>query len=115
MSNSIELIAAMAERSADMIRAWGKQGLDQPLALQPQHLEWMCRRIVEHARDWPAVRLHRWLGFVQGAMIANRIVDLAGAKAMFDGVKNVFGEMGDDLFDHLNPDVTFRFDIGGQG
>src|SRR4030095_1461895 len=115
MSDSIQLIAAMAEQCAGMILEWGKHGLDQPQSLQPKHLEWMCRKIVQHAGDWPGVKLHRWLGFVQGAMIANRIIDLNGAKAMFDKAKNAYGEMGADLLDHLNPGSSFQLEIGGQG
>ena len=115
MSNSIELIVAMAEQCADTIIGSGKRGYDQPQSLQPMHLEWMCEQIVRHAADWPATKLHRWIGFVQGAMIANRIVDLDGARAMFSEIKNAYGDMGADLLDHLNPDSTFQLDIGGQG
>jgi hypothetical protein len=115
MSNSIELIVAMAEQCADMITGSGKRNDNQPQSLQPMHLEWMCEQIVKHAGDWPATKLHRWIGFVQGAMIANRIIDLDGARAMFSNVKNAYGETGADLLDHLNPDSTFQFDLGGQG
>jgi hypothetical protein len=115
MPNNNEMIMAMAERCSDMILQSGERGLAQPQSLQPQHLQWMCKQLVEHAGDWPAIKLHRWLGFVQGAMIANRIVDLDGARAMFDQVKNAHGEMSADLLDHLNPDSCFRLELGGEG
>jgi len=115
MADSVVLIAAMAERCRDMILRSDEPGLDLPTSLQPKHLHWMCREIVQHARDWPATRLHRWIGFVQGAMIANRMIDLDRAKAMFDEVKTAYGENDEDLLDHLNPDDFFEFDIGGQG
>ena len=44
-------------------------------------------QIEEHAEDGPATKLHRWIGFVQGAMLANRMLDLDGLKAMFDDAK----------------------------
>lgn len=115
MSKSNLLIAAMAEQCRDMILEWDKPGLDLPPSLQPDHLQRMCDEIVQHARHWPATKLHRWIGFVQGAMIANRIIDLNGAKAMFDKAKNAYGDVGENLVDHLNPDNPFELDIGGQG
>ena len=51
----------------------------------------MCKLIVEHAEDWPATKLHRWVGFVQAGMIANYMLDLDGAKAMFNKVKEEYG------------------------
>src|SRR5580704_1825023 len=36
----------------------------------------MCKRIVKHAEDWPAIKLHRGLGFIQAGMIANLMLDL---------------------------------------
>lgn len=115
MANSSMLIASMAEQCLDLIRQRDKTSLDLPTSLQPQHLQWMCQEIVKHARDWPVTKSHRWLGFVEGAMIANRIINLDGAKAMFDRAKNAYGEVEEDLLDHLNPDHPFEFDIGGQG
>jgi hypothetical protein len=115
MPNSIEMIVAMAEKCADTIVASGQRGLEQPESLQPVHLKWMCEEIVKHAGDWPATKLHRWIGFIQGAMIANRMIDLEGARAMFDQVKNAYGELGADLLDHLDPASPFQLDLGGQG
>jgi hypothetical protein len=73
----------------------------------------MCDTIEDHANDWPATRLHRWIGFIQGGMIANHILDLDGAKAMFDQVKIAYGggSEDEDLIDHL----AVEMDIGGQG
>ena len=115
MSNDKLLIAAMAERCLETILASDQPTADQPPSLQPKHLEWMCREITRHARDWPATRLHRWIGFVQAALIANRMLDLAGAKRMFDDAKNAFGALDQDLVDHLDPGCAFEFDLGGEG
>jgi hypothetical protein len=117
MQDQAPMIAAMAEKCRSMIQASGITGGDLPKALRPPHLVWMCDRIEKHADDWPATRLHRWIGFVQSAMLANRIVDLAGAKAMFDALKNAYRQTSDDpdLTDHIDPDSSFEFEVGGQG
>jgi hypothetical protein len=112
------LIAAMAERCKAIIQAKPE---DTRFALQqelrPKHLLWMCHKVIEHADDWPAVKLHRWIGFVQCGMMANLMLDLAAAKAMFSEAKKSYGEIGNDLdlVDHLNPESSFDLEIGGQG
>jgi hypothetical protein len=115
MADNAPLIVAMAETCREMILAWSPPGLDRPASLQPAHLNWMCREIAQHASDWPATKVHRWLGFIQGAMIANRIIDLPKAKEMFDRAKHAHGAPSEDLLDHLDPGSSFRFEIGGQG
>jgi hypothetical protein len=75
----------------------------------------MCDRLVEHVDDWPAVKLNRWMGFIQCAMIANRMINLESAKEMFEEAKRAFGESSPDVLDHLDPDEAFEFDIGGEG
>jgi hypothetical protein len=115
MDTASLLIKAMAEECRDLILRWNKPELDLPEALQPKHLERMCDRIEQHAEDWPAARLHRWIGFVQCAMMANRMLDLDGIRAMFDKVKNAYGETSEDLLDHLDPGSAFKLDIGGEG
>ena len=86
-----------------------------PTPLQGKHIQWMCVQVKEHADDWPLTKLHRWIGFIQCALLANRVLDLDGLKSMFDQAKVAFGETGEDLFDHLNPDSSFELDIGGEG
>jgi hypothetical protein len=70
----------------------------------------------KHATDWPETKLHRWIGFVQCAMMANGILDLPGIKGMFDSVKNAYLETSQDqdLTDHLDPDNSFDIDVGGR-
>lgn len=117
MEQSNLLIVAMAEQCRHMIRQAGATGGGLSGGLHPRHLLWMCDRIEQHAEDWPATRLHRWIGFVQAGMMANQMLDLEGAKAMFDTAKAAYGEPGDDpdLLDHLDPDSSFEMDLGGQG
>ena len=115
MENTSLLIVAMAEQCRSVIQRWDKTVPTLPKALQPKHLLWMCDQIEEHAENGPATKVHRWIGFVQAAMLANQMLDLDGLKAMFDQAKCAHGEDSDDLADHLDPTSSFEFDIGGQG
>ena len=111
------LIVAMAENCRDTICRSQEPVLVLPAALRPKHLLWMCDRIRLQAENWPAAKLHRWIGFLQAGILANRMLTLDEAKAMFDTAKNRFGESGDDrdLIDHLNAESAFEIEIGGQG
>jgi hypothetical protein len=111
----VPLIVAMAEECGGLIRAWDQPTLDQPASLQLKHLEWMCNRVAEEAGTWPKTKLHRWIGFIQAGMIANRLLQLEGAKRMFDQVKGAHPGFDQDLLDHLNPDDCFELEIGGEG
>ena len=118
MDNTHLLITAMAEQCRSLIQEWDQPASDLPKALQPKHLLWMCDQIEKHAEGGPATKLHRWIGFVQAAMLANRMLDLDGLKAMFDQAKAAHGDASEDLenlIDHLDPTSSFEFDIGGQG
>lgn len=110
-------IAAMAEKCRTLMEGYNITEKALPSALQPTHLRSMCDRIERHAADWPDTKLHRWIGFIQCAMIANGILDLAGIKKMFDSVKNEYLQTSkdQDLTDHLDPDSSFEIDVGGQG
>ena len=48
-------------------------------------------------------------------LIANRVIDLAEAKRMFDRAKVAYPESDEDLLDHLDPTSGFELDIGGLG
>jgi hypothetical protein len=76
----------------------------------------MCDNIQQHAEHWPSTKLHRWIGFVQAGMMANRMLDLDGAKAMFDKAKNAFGEIKEDhdLVDHLDHKALSRWILVGR-
>ena len=105
----------MAQECGDTIRAWDRPILNQPDSLQLKHLEWMCNQVVEQANAWPTTKLHRWIGFIQAGLIANRVIQIAGAKRMFDTAKKTHAGLDQDLLDHLNPDDSFELEIGGQG
>jgi hypothetical protein len=117
MERSTRLMVAMVDQCRQLIEADGPLATDLPVELRPEHLLWMCDKIRDHAADWPSTKLHRWIGFIQGAMIANRLLNLAGAKSMFDSAKAAHGEISldQDLIDHLDPTSSFRMDLRGQG
>lgn len=115
MDKSTLLVVGMAEECRRIILLWHDQDPHLPNVFRREHLEWMCERIERHAEDWPATRLHRWIGFIQCALIANRIIDLPEAKRMFDRVKLAYPEADADLMDHLDPSDTFELDLGGPG
>lgn len=115
MNEASPLIVAMAERCRRQIRKSTSLDPGLPDSLQPKHLLWMCDRIGTTADDAPSTKLHRWIGFVQGAMVAHRMLDLDGAREMFDQVKDEHGVRSEDLLDHLDPTSSFEFDIGGEG
>lgn len=109
------LVVAMAQKCRGLIQEWKTPDTSLPKALQPKHLLWLCNRIDEHSEDRPATQLHRWIGFIQSAMMAHRMLDHEGAKTMFDQAKKAHGEKTEDLLDHLDPESSFKFDIGGEG
>jgi hypothetical protein len=111
-------IIAMAERCRNIIQDKAEDtrfGL--PTSLRPKHLRWMCNEIVEHAADWSTNKSHRWIGFVQAGMIANYVLDLDGAKTMFNKLREQFGDIANDqdLLDHLDPATEFEMETGGEG
>lgn len=116
MDNTRQLVVAMAEKCRSLLLEESNvPDGDLPEELRRTHLLWMCRMIEEHAEDGPATKLHRWIGFLQGAMLATRVLDGDTLKTMFDEAKRAHGDMGEDLMDHLDPTSLFEIDIGGQG
>ena len=114
MDNASLLVLAMAERCKSLILKWDTPDLSLPKTLQTRHLLWMCDKIEEHAENGPATKLHRWIGFIQSAMLAHLMLDLDEAKAMFNEAKVAHGETCEDFLDHLDPQSSFELDIGGE-
>ena len=110
-----DLMQAMLEKCRETILAQDRPAIDLPRPLQKKHLIWMCDRLTANTDSWSPEKMNRWVGFIQCAMIANRMLDLGRAKRMFDEAKNAFGENGQDLTDHLDPDDSFELEIGGEG
>lgn len=120
MDHLNHLAASVAEECADKIQGWLNEnaGIEETLTVEscirPQHLLWMCKKI-RHKVDWPPTKLHRWIGFIQCAMICLGVTDLEGAKDMVSIAKTQFAEDEDeDLKDHNDPESPFRLDIGGE-
>lgn len=84
-----------------------------PKELRWDHLLWMCREIIKHADDWPATKLHRWIGFIHCGMMANGMMTLEESRAIVGKGKIAFSEGEDrDLADHHDPENPFQLDIG---
>ena len=60
----------------------------------PAHLLWMCDQVIEMAKtnEWPATRLHRWIGYVQGCMVYGGISTLEEEKSVVRELKKSFSE-----------------------
>jgi hypothetical protein len=117
MQNTRLLIVAMAKHCKQLIKDYKSCESDLPVPLQPSHLEWMCDQIEHHAESGSTAKLHRWIGFVQAAILAHGILELDGLKKMFDDVKREHREYTeglDDLLDHLDPSNSFELEIGGE-
>jgi hypothetical protein len=41
-----------------------------------EHLIWMCEYCLENLETMPIDKLSRWVGFVQGIMAANKVLDV---------------------------------------
>jgi hypothetical protein len=109
------LIVTMAQKCREVLQNSPQLvESDLPAAMLPPHLCWMCDRIEREAEDWSDTRLHRWIGFVQCGIMANRMLDLESIKAMFDKAKQAYGPDDEDLADHLDPACSFEMDLGGE-
>jgi hypothetical protein len=117
MDDTRSLIAEMAAKCQFVLRGSNEEERNLPKTLHPKHLLWMCEQIRKHAQMSPVTRLHRWIGFVQAGILANRMLDLEQIKAMFDEVKKSHTVTSEDrdLVDHLDVDSSFKLDLGGQG
>ena len=117
MDNKDLRIVAMAEKCRSILLKANRIGAQLPPSLHRDHLLWMCDKIERQAEDWPDTRLHRWIGFVQAALIANGLLELSTAKQMFDNVKIAHADSfaDGDLVDHLDPNHSFDLEIGGEG
>ncbi len=40
------------------------------------HLRWMCDELLDNLGTMPADKSGRWIGFIQGVMAANRVLDV---------------------------------------
>ena len=117
MGNNGLLIKGMARKCREVIEKSNQRDSSLPVSLQRRHILRMCDRIERQAEAWPETRLHRWIGFVQCAMMANGMLELSDAKVMFEAVKNRFAKTSEDpdLLDHLDPSSPFELELGGQG
>jgi len=79
------------------------------------HLLWMCEQIVDNADKWPASKLHRWAGFLQGYTVSCAITTIKKESEMVRAAKKHFlEEMDVDLKDHQDPESLFELELGGE-
>lgn len=109
------LIREMAHQCRQCIESAKLDDSQLPQPLGGRHLLWMCRQIERKIDEWPESKMHRWIGFIQCALLANGALDLEELKTMFDEAKTAYGDPGQDLLDHLDPDHPFEFDLGDSG
>ena len=117
MEDAKLLVAAMSEQCIALILKSEPIDVELPEVLQPPHLLWMCDQIANNAEDWPEPKLHRWLGFIQSAMLASQMLTFEELRVMCEDMKNTYVAQSDDqdLIDHLDPHNSFRMDLGGEG
>jgi hypothetical protein len=94
---------ALARRCKQRIEESTAADPDLPASLRVGHLLWMCSRIELASDRTSLVRLNRWLGFLQGAMMANGIIDLSTAKNIFAEASIANGESEEVWLEHLDP------------
>ena len=106
----------MAEECRQLIEQSDASACELPEPLTTEHLSWMLKQISLHAEDWPVTKLHRWIGFVQCGMVAHGMLGFGTAKAMFKKVQEACGvsDEDQDLIDHLDPEHSFRLELGGE-
>jgi hypothetical protein len=86
---------------------------DKSIAITRDHLIWMCDQIIDS--DWPTSKMHRWVGFIQGILIAKGLSTIDEERTLVSETKLMFREEHDyELWDHHNPDCPFELDIGGE-
>lgn len=121
MNNASLLLIAMAEQCRTLLQSSAHdfqepQHTPLPTRLGVRHLLLMCDQIEKNAEEWPETKQHRWIGFIQAGLMANRIIDMQGLREMFNDAKNAYGSGNEDidLIDHLDPESDFKMDIGGE-
>ena len=118
MSEDCALGVEIARRLSEVIECWLLQdGIDQDYIrtttdpeFHPSKLLNICEAIETKAPSWAVPKLFLRLGFVQGVLVALKIVSL-------EDIKRIIRDAHDhlDLLDHHDPASTFYFDLGGGG
>lgn len=58
-----------------------------------RHLIWMCQQIVEHTgyvpNEWSVTKLHRWIGYIQGVMVARGFTTVLREREDYKQLKQV--------------------------
>lgn len=91
-------------------------GLDPGMrTVSQEHLLWMADQIYENSDTWPATKLHRWVGFMQGVMVAYALTTIDKESSTVRKIKQAFlEEMDVELKDHQDPESYFELELGGE-
>jgi hypothetical protein len=114
---AVEIADRLAIRLNQYVETFGEEHCEKDFDkyTSPLWLLWMCERIGKHYEDWPVTKLHRWVGYIQGVMVANGMSSVDLEKQTVQDARIWFPEEIDqELDDHNNPDIKFRLDIGGE-
>lgn len=65
---------------------------DYTTGVAPRYLVWMCDQIIENAASWPVTKLHRWVGYVQGSLVAHGLSNLETEKSIVREAKKTCPE-----------------------
>ena len=106
-------LRTMVERCRTAIAASATSREVQPVP--PAHLTWMCDQLDENVDQWSAVKVARWIGFLQCALIADRILDARHVGVIFADARGGLHDARRDLLDRLAAEEPFEFDLGGEG
>ena len=66
----------MAQRYMGMIAGAGPDPHEDNDRLAHHNLMWMCDQIEQNACQWPDDKTGRWLGFIQGILASQGIIDV---------------------------------------
>lgn len=55
------------------------------------HLVWMCNAILEHAHEWRRDKTNRWIGYVQGVLVAKRMTTVIEQRRLISLLQAVHG------------------------
>lgn len=81
-----------------------------------EHALLLSHQVEQYVLQWPATRLHRALGFIQGVLVSRGCSSLEEQCTLLERLQIGFPECRDrDLADHLDPRQPFELELGGSG
>ncbi|WP_299945268.1 helix-turn-helix transcriptional regulator [uncultured Ruegeria sp.] len=66
----------LSQRYISLIENAGPDPYDYNPRMSHPHLIWMCQQIIDRQHSWPKDKIGRWLGFVQGVLAAQHLINV---------------------------------------